>query len=68
MELSVEYRADASIGEVQVKKGLGWGLDEDAVQAARHCVFLPAIRDGAFVNHVGEVKFTIELGTTNAKK
>jgi len=68
VELSVEYRADASIGEIQVKKGLGWGLDEDAVQAARNCVFLPAVRDGAFVNHVGEVKFAIELGTTNAKK
>jgi TonB family protein len=56
--LSVEYRADGLVGEVQVTKGLGFGLDENAVQALRQFIFLPAVRDGAFVPEHKNLKIT----------
>jgi TonB family protein len=55
--LSVEYRADGLIGDIEIVKGLGWGLDESAIEAARQTVFLPAVKDGAFVPHRSEIKF-----------
>lgn len=49
IELSIEYRADGSIGEVILLKGLDKELDKYVVQAARQNIFIPAIKDGAFV-------------------
>ncbi len=40
--LDVEIRADGSVGEVSVVKGLGYGLDEAAVDAIQRCAFAPA--------------------------
>ena len=54
--LSVEYRADASIGDIQVIKGLRLELDENAIRARRQTVFLPAIKNGAFVTYRGNVE------------
>jgi TonB family protein len=56
--LSVEYGADGLVGEVQVTKGLGFGLDQNAVQALRQFVFLPAVKDGAFVAERKDLKVT----------
>ena len=56
VELSVEFRADAAVGDVQMVKGLGSEIDENVIQAWRRCVFLPAIKDRAFVTRQGEVK------------
>lgn len=56
--LSVEYLANASIGDVQIVKRVGHGLDESAVLAKRRDVFLPAVKDGAFVTERREVKVT----------
>lgn len=49
IELSIEYRADGSIGDVRIVKGLGIEIDRMVVQAARQNIFVPAIKDGAFV-------------------
>ncbi|MGH9835776.1 MAG: energy transducer TonB, partial [Blastocatellia bacterium] len=49
--LSVEFRADSSVGDIQIIKGLRSEIDENVILATRQCVFLPAIKNGAFVNH-----------------
>lgn len=54
--LSVEFRSDGSVGDVQIIKGLGFGITESVVHAVRDNVFLPAIKDGGFVGHWSEVK------------
>jgi TonB family protein len=47
--LSIEYTAEGSVGEVRIIQGVGLGMDDNVVQAARQVLFLPAIKDGAFV-------------------
>lgn len=49
IEFSIEYRADGSIGDVNVVKGLDKEMDRYAVHAARQNIFLPAVKDGVFV-------------------
>jgi len=49
IDLSIEYRADGSVGEVKVLKSLDKEMDGYAVKAARETIFIPAIKDGAFV-------------------
>ena len=48
-ELSVEYRAEGSVGEVKVTKSLDNEFDKGAVQATRQDLFLPAVKNGTFV-------------------
>lgn len=59
--LSVEFRADGTIGEIQVVRSLGYGLDECAVEAARHIRFRPAIKDGVPVVYWSRVEFSWSL-------
>ena len=58
--LRVEFRADGSIGEVNVVRGLGHGLDEQAIAAVRKTLFLPAIKDGKLITlrQTVEVEFS----------
>jgi len=49
VRLSVEHRADGSVGEVKVVKGLGPQIDRRCILAAQGVIFLPAVRDGIFV-------------------
>ena len=51
--VSIEYRADGSVGEVKIVKGLGFGIDESLITAARKMVFLPAVENGAFITRLG---------------
>lgn len=55
--LSVEFRADLSVGDIQVIKGLRSELDESVILATRQSVFLPAIKNGAFVTHWENAEF-----------
>jgi TonB family protein len=48
--LEVEFLADGRVGQFKPLGSLGAGLDESAIEAARKCVFLPAIRDRKFVD------------------
>ncbi len=59
--VSIEYRADGSVGEVKIVKGLGLGIDESLITAARKSVFLPAVENGAFVTsqHTATAQFHV---------
>lgn len=60
--LLVEISNDGTVGDAQVIKGLGWGLDQSAIQAARQALFLPAVKDGAFVAEQSTMKFKFAQG------
>jgi len=49
VNLRVEFRADGTVGDVSITRGLGYGLDEKATESAQQILFLPAIKDGVFV-------------------
>lgn len=49
VRLSVEHRADGSVGEIKVLSGLGTQVDQRCIQAARNVIFLPAVKDRQFV-------------------
>lgn len=49
VRLSVEHRADGSVGEIKVLSGLGTQVDQRCIQAARSVIFLPAVKDRQFV-------------------
>ena len=48
--LRLEVLADGTVGNVRTLNSLGSGLDENAIEAARKLVFLPAVRDRKFVD------------------
>jgi hypothetical protein len=62
IDLSIEYRADGSIGDVKILKGLDKDMDGYAVRAARESIFIPAVKDGAFVTdwQSGGLKFSTQ--------
>jgi hypothetical protein len=62
IELSIEYRADGSIGDIKIVKGLGIEIDGRIVQGARRNIFVPAIKDGVFVTtwQSGSYKFSTQ--------
>ncbi|HEX6730485.1 MAG TPA: energy transducer TonB [Pyrinomonadaceae bacterium] len=47
--LRVEFLPDGTVGDIKPLQSLGAGLDESAIEAARKCTFLPAIKDRKFV-------------------
>ncbi|MFC1611146.1 energy transducer TonB [Myxococcota bacterium] len=49
VQLEVELRADGTVGDVKVVKGLGHGLDEVAVEAIKKCPFEPGQISGKAV-------------------
>lgn len=53
--LEIVVRRDGSVGDVKVVRGLGWGLDERAVQAVSQWGFAPAQRQGTPVDVIVEV-------------
>jgi TonB family protein len=59
--LLVEFRSDGFIGEVTVTRSLDDALDEKAIEAARRVVFLPAVRDGKFVNTSQPVEMSFRV-------
>jgi TonB family protein len=61
VELSVEFKSDGLIGDVRIVKELGWGLDQTSIEAARRIIFLPAIKDGAFVTYRDDVEYGFDL-------
>ncbi len=46
VKLSVVLRANGTISDIRVTKGLGYGLDQKAIEAARELRFVPAQKDG----------------------
>jgi hypothetical protein len=67
VRLSVEHRADGSVGEIKVLSGLGNQVDQRCIQAARSVIFLPAVKDRQFVTEwqTPEYKFASGPGVRN---
>jgi hypothetical protein len=67
VRLSVEYRADGSVGEIKVLSGLGTKVDQRCIQTARNVIFLPGVKDRQFVTQWQPVqhKFAYGAGARN---
>jgi TonB family protein len=61
VSLQVIFQADGTIRIVRVVSGLGHGLDEAAVQAAKRVRFKPATRSGVPVDTNATIKISFEL-------
>ena len=61
VRLSVVLDADGTVSAISVVRGLGYGLDERAIEAARQLRFVPAQKDGhrVSVRVILEFKFTL---------
>jgi TonB family protein len=53
--LDIVVRHDGSVGDVRLRRGLGLGLDQQAITAVRQWRFAPATRQGAPVDVLVEV-------------
>jgi TonB family protein len=62
--MGIELRADGFIGAVTIKRGLTPQLNEQAEEAARRTVFLPAVKDRKFVAYsvTIEMSFSVYWG------
>lgn len=61
VRLLVEYRADGTIGDIDVLQGQPYGLTDEAKEAARDIRFKPATRNGEPVTVNKEVEFHFSL-------
>jgi protein TonB len=46
VKVSVLLKADGAVSDIRVARGLGYGLDEKAIEAVRQLRFVPAQKDG----------------------
>jgi TonB family protein len=61
VELSFEYRADVSVDDIQIIKGLRSDIDAAAIHATSQIVFLPAVKNGAFAAMQGKVEYKFSV-------
>ena len=61
VHLRVLFQPDATVSVLQVIEGLGYGLDQNAVRAAREIQFVPAERNGEAVPLVADVLIRFRL-------
>jgi TonB family protein len=61
VELQAVIGTDGSVAKVQVTKGLGYGLDENAAKALAQWRFRPGTKDGKPVNVRIEIKMNFSL-------
>src|SRR5262245_11820074 len=59
--LSIEFRADGTIKVLKIVRGLGFGLNAQTVAAVQKIIFLPAIKDGTFVNMSSNIEYSFNL-------
>jgi TonB family protein len=59
--LEVTFSASGTVHNIRVIRGLGYGLDEAAVRAARSLVFEPARRDGRPIDVTSNVRIEFQL-------
>lgn len=59
--VSALFQNDGRIKKVKVEKGLGYGLDERAVEAVKRLGFLPAEIDGQPVDSTAQIVFGFNL-------
>ena len=61
VSLQILFAKTGEIEVLRVVKGLGHGLDENAIQAARHILFEPAERNGQPVDLVATIQIRFQL-------
>jgi TonB family protein len=61
VRLTVVFGADGSVHDVQVVRGLGFGLDEAAIQAVRQIKFIPGSRAGKPVSVRRRIDVSFDL-------
>lgn len=61
VKLSVVLKADGTVSDIRVMRGLGYGLDEKAIEAARRLSFVPAQKDGRPVSVRLSLEFRFSL-------
>jgi periplasmic protein TonB len=59
--LTAIFRKDGTIADIRVTRGLGYGLDEEAMKAAALIKFIPGRKDGNSVNVRAKLEFTFSL-------
>ena len=59
--LSIEFRADGTIRVLKIVRGLGFGLNVQAVAAVQKIIFLPQIKDGTFVKMSSNLEYSFNL-------
>lgn len=50
VEAMAVFQSDGKIGDVEIVRWAGFGLDESAIAAIRHLKFTPALRDGRAIS------------------
>jgi TonB family protein len=61
VELEIVVRSDGTVGDVRLQRGLGYGLDQRAIDAVRQWRFSPARRQGVPVDVLVEVAVEFKL-------
>ena len=61
VQLQVLFSADGRVHVMKVVRGLGYGLDEQAVKAAEQIKFKPALHDGQAIDTTALVHIIFEL-------
>lgn len=59
--LRITFRASGSVEVLSVVRGLGHGLDEKAIEAARRIRFRPALEGGRPVDSTAQLRMTFQL-------
>jgi len=60
VRLSVILNSNGTVSDIRVTAGLGYGLNEKAIEAAKALRFVPAQKDG----HIVSVRLTLEFKFT----
>jgi len=63
VQFEVQFRASGEVRILRLVRGLGHGLDENAIQAARTIRFLPAKRDGLPVDSTATIHIIFQLAS-----
>ena len=66
VELTAVFQADGQVGEVEVQRWAGYGLDESAVETLRRLSFRPATRQGKPVSFRGLVRYNFRRPSSQA--
>ncbi len=61
VRMLVAFDANGKIGHILITKRLGFGLDEQALRAARNIKFLPASQDGKPVSVVRTIEYSFAI-------
>ena len=59
--LGVEVWEDGLAHNIRVIRGLGWGLDENAIEAIKNWRFVPGVKDGKAVRTRAQIRVSFRL-------